>query len=310
MFLVLITSIIYITLIITLFFILLSLFLLSLFLHFVIVIKYITFHYHNSIMRPFMNQMKNSGRNNIIVNLLNQRINLLSIRSKTDLAINKTKTDLANSKTKTCLAINKTNDDDKFKIQIASDLHIENCIHDKNNIKQLFNTIIHPSAPTLALLGDIGVVGDNSINGYQAYKDFLLEASDRFERVIVIAGNHEYYSTEDLKISYSTIEELINNICASRRNLYFLQRNSILVNVGNNSFNFVGDSNKGKNNSGENKSREDRNRKNKSKGDRNRENSNASNNIEHKVYRNTKIYDNVTTKNKTNRNIRIIGATL
>jgi ankyrin repeat protein len=65
-------------------------------------------------------------------------------------------------------------------IQIASDLHLE-FFHGAID----FSSIILPSAPVLALLGDIGIPLT-----HPSYERFLLCMADKFELVLVVAGNH------------------------------------------------------------------------------------------------------------------------
>lgn len=48
--------------------------------------------------------------------------------------------------------------------------------------------MIKPSAPILALLGDIGNPA------LPSYRDFIYQQAERFKLVLVLAGNHEYYS--------------------------------------------------------------------------------------------------------------------
>jgi predicted MPP superfamily phosphohydrolase len=71
------------------------------------------------------------------------------------------------------------------KIQYLSDIHLETHF---NSSKHLFQEILKPSAPYLALCGDIGYPGA------QLYEPFLKYCSDNFEHVFYIAGNHEYYN--------------------------------------------------------------------------------------------------------------------
>ena len=66
-------------------------------------------------------------------------------------------------------------------IQIASDLHLE--FQEGKPID--YSAIIKPSAPILALLGDIGLPMTNSV-----YADFLLNMANQFQLVLVLAGNH------------------------------------------------------------------------------------------------------------------------
>jgi predicted MPP superfamily phosphohydrolase len=87
------------------------------------------------------------------------------------------------------------------KIQYLSDIHLET---HHNTSKELFEKILKPSAPYLALCGDIGHPGA------QLYEPFLKYCSEHFEHVFYIAGNHEYYN--DLKaIKYLKTKQFIKN---------------------------------------------------------------------------------------------------
>jgi len=77
---------------------------------------------------------------------------------------------------------------DGLQIQIASDLHIE--FYGNVTTEELDQLII-PNAPVLALLGDIG------IPTHPSYCDFLLMQAQRFQAVLVLSGNHEYYNVQD-----------------------------------------------------------------------------------------------------------------
>ena len=71
------------------------------------------------------------------------------------------------------------------KIQYVSDIHLET---HHNTSKAIFEKILKPSAPYLALCGDIGYPGA------PLYEPFLEYCSKHFEHVFYIAGNHEYYN--------------------------------------------------------------------------------------------------------------------
>lgn len=84
-------------------------------------------------------------------------------------------------------------------LQYVSDIHLET---HHNTGKDIFNKILKPSAPYLALCGDIGYPGA------QLYEPFLKYCSDNFEHVFYIAGNHEYYN--DMKaIKYLKTKQFI-----------------------------------------------------------------------------------------------------
>ena len=98
-------------------------------------------------------------------------------------------------------------------IQYVSDLHLE---------KKINNRSIIAKKPYLILAGDIGYPFQNN------YKNFLLHMSYIFNKVFLIAGNHEY----DLLKKDENINDrdlLINNICASRNNLFFLQQKTYKI---------------------------------------------------------------------------------
>ena len=71
--------------------------------------------------------------------------------------------------------------------QYASDLHLEFYDkHDKGAID--FRQWIEPSAPYLILAGDIGQPHRAS------YHTFIRQAATAFDRIYLIAGNHEFYN--------------------------------------------------------------------------------------------------------------------
>ena len=108
-------------------------------------------------------------------------------------------------------------------IQFCSDLHLEFY----SNYIDIPKDIILPSSPILALLGDIGLPFEIDENGVQVYEQFLLEQADNFEKVLVIAGNHEYY---DRKHTMEEIEAEIKRICAIKGDkLLFLNNSSIII---------------------------------------------------------------------------------
>lgn len=96
-----------------------------------------------------------------------------------------------------------------MKIQIASDLHIE--VYNKY-------PIIEPKAKYLFLAGDIGEIGN------EKYEEFLNYVNQHWEKVIMILGNHEYYSKDK---SYE--EKLIENreFFKQFENIYLLEKECI-----------------------------------------------------------------------------------
>eukprot|EP00455_Lapot_gusevi_P023311 TRINITY_DN2421_c0_g4_i1.p1 TRINITY_DN2421_c0_g4~~TRINITY_DN2421_c0_g4_i1.p1 ORF type:complete len:329 (+),score=38.59 TRINITY_DN2421_c0_g4_i1:214-1200(+) len=99
----------------------------------------------------------------------------------------------------------------EWKVQILSDLHLEMA-------DQAEKFSFEMSAPYLALLGDIG-------NPFEAkYRDFLLHQAERFQKVFVLAGNHEYY-----KNTFEETKAKMEEICALHPNLVCLNPGSVLV---------------------------------------------------------------------------------
>jgi hypothetical protein len=96
-----------------------------------------------------------------------------------------------------------------FTIQYMSDLHIE--------LLQRIPVVI-PSAEYLALCGDIGNPYDMS------YYRFLRQVSQKFKRVFVIAGNHEYYNNEVIDTNVK-----IQCVCRCFDNVTFLNNNSYML---------------------------------------------------------------------------------
>lgn len=85
--------------------------------------------------------------------------------------------------------------------QYASDLHLE--FYDKHNKGAIdFRQWIEPAAPYLLLAGDIGQPHRPS------YHVFLRQAAANFDRIYLIAGNHEFYHKKE---SVETIKENIRS---------------------------------------------------------------------------------------------------
>jgi hypothetical protein len=86
-------------------------------------------------------------------------------------------------------------------LKYVSDLHLERKI--KRNIVA--------DKPYLLLAGDIGYPSDN------VYRDFLHEMSYKFDKVFIIAGNHEFDKLND-KNDITPVINTINEICESKNN--------------------------------------------------------------------------------------------
>jgi predicted MPP superfamily phosphohydrolase len=98
-----------------------------------------------------------------------------------------------------------------MKIQYISDIHLE--LLKDISIKDIVDKII-PNANICILGGDIG---NPFINHYE---EFLKNMNDKFNKIFIIAGNHEYYNNniEETKIR-------IIDICKNYQNISFLDNN-------------------------------------------------------------------------------------
>lgn len=93
--------------------------------------------------------------------------------------------------------------------QVCSDIHFEEM---KREVS--FEDILKPCAPFLILAGDIGDPGTG------IFVEFLDFCSTRFERVFMVAGNHEYYGSRSME----STDALISSICARFSNVLFLNQ--------------------------------------------------------------------------------------
>lgn len=102
---------------------------------------------------------------------------------------------------------------------MASDLHLE-CPHDLP-----FDKILTPKARLLALVGDIGSPFDRKL------ALFLAWCSERFEHVLYVAGNHEYYNLHDLGQNFSVdqINTMLEAICKKLGNVHFLNNKTCVL---------------------------------------------------------------------------------
>jgi DNA repair exonuclease SbcCD nuclease subunit len=102
-----------------------------------------------------------------------------------------------------------------MRIQLISDVHLE--------FRNDRYPYIARLAPNIALLGDIG----KPYSG--VYRRFLAHLSGRFDRVLVIAGNHEYYSTSSRTLTVGEIQDQLRRVCGQFPNVYFLENSSMFI---------------------------------------------------------------------------------
>ena len=105
-----------------------------------------------------------------------------------------------------------------YRIQFISDIHLE-------HHTPPYSLIIQPTAPDLAICGDIG-------NPYSyEYADFLNWCAHRWERVFIVAGNHEYFiKTPNPNKTMEKIDTHIEQLCAKiSPNIYYMQKSVVLI---------------------------------------------------------------------------------
>ena len=96
-------------------------------------------------------------------------------------------------------------------VQYISDIHLE-FLHNQR-VKALAERIT-AVAPILVLAGDIGIP-HHLDNHYEIFLDII---SPKFQKVFIIAGNHEFYTCYPM----NDVIEKINRICAKYSNVSFL----------------------------------------------------------------------------------------
>lgn len=118
-------------------------------------------------------------------------------------------------------------------IDIISDIHLEVDVDIANDkIDKLINILsLNKKSNIICLLGDIGIPDDHS------YEIFLKKILELYEYVLLVTGNHEYYTLN--KKTPEQVEEHINIICKklniassinnSMNRIYFLQKDIIEI---------------------------------------------------------------------------------
>jgi hypothetical protein len=108
-----------------------------------------------------------------------------------------------------------------FRIQYVSDLHLE--FYDK----MAFPLLVKPAARYLALAGDIGHPGTD------LFKSFIDYTARNWERVFLVAGNHEYYAkrrathwTQSTPTHMFEVQQIIKSVCSAYSNVTFLHHDN------------------------------------------------------------------------------------
>lgn len=125
-------------------------------------------------------------------------------------------------------------------IQIVSDIHAEFW-----GKKTKFN-FIKPSAPILALLGDICCCASD--DDFEIFKRFIMEVLPYYENIIMVSGNHEYYFNPSKKTIQATSANTMEAVDAKIKaffketspKLHYLNNSSMKLTVGKTTYLIVG----------------------------------------------------------------------
>lgn len=101
--------------------------------------------------------------------------------------------------------------------QVISDIHLEG-----RRYKGL-GDFVTPSAANLILAGDIG----NPLMNTGNLEEFLTDASNAFDHVFYVLGNHEYYNTQGYSIRY--MSDRIRDCVCRYPNVHILDNESFVL---------------------------------------------------------------------------------
>lgn len=118
-------------------------------------------------------------------------------------------------------------------MQLASDLHLEAFVGSfgLTRFQELLLEKYHAPGGEIPVLGEcLALLGDIGYPTRDTYREFLLQQAERFETVLVVAGNHEFYAVGSVTPDYDETKARIRSICseAPKNNLHFLDRTSLL----------------------------------------------------------------------------------
>ena len=185
--------------------------------------------------------MENKSRSKA-TNEINSQLNTTSRQSKSKSQKELSKLNNSDIRPKSAPPKDASPKDESLRIQILSDTHVEFW----DNPAQC--DFIKPIAPVLALLGDIGCCGtDADFNKYMIFINHLLP---KFENIIIIAGNHEFWHSDEAKrgdtygaapeATMRQIDKKIRQFCATSKKLHYLNNNTLRLMVGNKPYVFIG----------------------------------------------------------------------
>lgn len=109
-----------------------------------------------------------------------------------------------------------------FSFQLASDLHIE---HYDDPSEVTSATFLEPSSPILVIAGDCGCASD------KVFATFLKDVASKFQHVLLVAGNHEFYQhhASRKRKSLQEVAQLIQQQTSAIPGVTFLDCSSIVI---------------------------------------------------------------------------------
>lgn len=124
-------------------------------------------------------------------------------------------------------------------VKCVSDIHLE--LRKRIDLNVLFGKTlsIDHDRTILILAGDIGDPFS------QLYQTFLQQCADRYMHILVVPGNHEYYTSKTKQRTISEIDQKMDEVCNfnqySRKNVTLLSTSrSIIISLGQEEFQFIG----------------------------------------------------------------------
>ena len=88
-------------------------------------------------------------------------------------------------------------------------------------VSDIIDEVAMQKCDMLVLAGDIGNPFDT------CYAQFIGECASLLPRVVVIAGNHEYYNTSGIKMKQ--VEDQIGHVCGKYANVVYLNKKAVSV---------------------------------------------------------------------------------
>ncbi len=113
-----------------------------------------------------------------------------------------------------------TIDTNKKVIYAVSDIHTEFY----ESAEEVFDSIQWRTATHLVLAGDVGVV----CTKLEIYKNFLVLCKKKYKNVVLIPGNHEYYSCEGDR---KAVENILRSTCEVTGVHYIHEKNVVIDGV-------------------------------------------------------------------------------